>query len=291
MSKPHSALSPKPPWLRKRLPTAGATQRVTSGLRQKRLHTICQEGCCPNQGECFSQGVATLLVMGRICTRNCSFCAVTSGSPGPLDPDEPRRVAQEVAELGLNFVVITSVTRDDLPDGGAGHLAAVTRAVKQSCPGVGVELLVPDLQGSPSALEEVLASRPEVLAHNLETVPRLYPAVRPQADYRRSLDLLGRAAQSGGAKVKSGIMLGLGESRQEVTAVLADLRSLGCELLTLGQYLAPSRAHHPVKEYIRPEVFQELEEHARGLGFGAVAAGPFVRSSYLAEKYYQQSLA
>ncbi len=281
---------PKPPWLKKRLPSGGTLAQVEQGLRQRQLHTICEEGMCPNRGECFSQGVATLLVMGNTCTRNCSFCAVASGRPAPLDPGEPERVAQEVAALGLKFVVITSVTRDDLPDGGAGHFAEVTRAVKQINLGVGVELLVPDFQGSAPALDTVLAAEPEVLAHNLETVPRLYSEVRPQADYQRSLDLLVRAADQGGAAVKSGIMLGLGEEPREVERVLTDLREAGCSLITLGQYLRPSAGHHPVIEYVTPEVFTDYGRLARQMGFAAVASEPFVRSSYLAEHYYRQSL-
>jgi lipoyl synthase len=281
---------PKPPWLRKRLAIGGAMAGVERGLRQRRLHTICEEGQCPNRGECFSKGVATLLVMGSTCTRDCAFCAVASGRPAPLDPDEPGRVAAEVAELGLKFVVITSVTRDDLPDGGADHFAAVTRAIKKASPGVGVELLVPDFKGSAQALETVLASGPEVLAHNLETVPRLYGTVRPQAGYGRSLELIERCSAHGGPAAKSGIMLGLGETPQEVERVLAELKEAGCQLLTLGQYLAPSALHHPVLDYIHPDVFRGYRDIALEMGFAAVASEPFVRSSYLAEHYYRQSL-
>lgn len=267
----------------------GAVNMVEQGLRARALHTICEEGCCPNRGECFSRGVATMLIMGRICTRDCRFCAVATGRPEPLDPAEPDRVAGQVEALGLKFVVLTSVTRDDLPDGGAGHFAATVRVLARNCPGVGVEVLVPDFKGSPRSLEAVLAAGPRVLAHNVETVPRLYPAVRPQAQYRRSLELLERAASHGGAAVKSGIMLGLGEEAQEVEAVLADLLRSGCAIITLGQYLAPSARHHPVVEYVTPRRFKELEDAALAMGFKAVASGPFVRSSYLAEKYYALS--
>ncbi|RJX35007.1 MAG: lipoyl synthase [Desulfarculus sp.] len=279
-----------PAWLKKRLPAGGSPAGVARGLRQRGLHTICEQGRCPNRGECFARGVATLLVMGPACTRSCAFCAVQRGRPAPLDPEEPARVAAQVAVMGLRLVVITSVTRDDLPDGGALHLAAVTRAVQRRCPGVAVELLVPDFQGSSAALKTVLAAGPQVLAHNLETVPRLYPAVRPQADYGRSLELLRRAAQEGGALVKSGLMLGLGESRAEVDRALVDLRRAGCVILTLGQYLAPSPAHHPVVEYLHPQVFAALGRRALAMGFKAVAAAPLVRSSYLAEHYYCQGL-
>ncbi|MEW5912170.1 MAG: lipoyl synthase [Thermodesulfobacteriota bacterium] len=280
----------KPAWLKRRLPVGGSPAAMARGLRQRGLHTICEEGRCPNRGECFARGVATLLVMGPACTRTCTFCAVETGRPRPLDPAEPVRAAAQVAAMGLRLVVVTSVTRDDLPDGGATHLAAVIREVRRGCPGVAVELLAPDFQGSAAALATVLAAGPQVLAHNLETVPRLYPAVRPQADYGRSLALLRRAARSGGVLVKSGLMLGLGESRAEVEQVLGDLRRAGCQMLTLGQYLAPSAAHHPVVEYIHPQVFAEHRQRALDMGFSAVAAAPLVRSSYLAEHYYRQGL-
>ena len=230
----------KPAWLRRPLPAGPALARMERGLRGRELHTICEEGRCPNRGECFASGVATLLIMGRVCTRDCRFCAVAHGRPGPLDPKEPQHVAGQVHELGLAFAVITSVTRDDLPDGGAGHFAQVTRAIRQVCPGTGLELLIPDFEGSETALATVLEARPQVLAHNVETVPRLYDQVRPQADYQRSLQVLARAALWPGVTVKSGLMLGLGETRQEITQVLGDLREAGCSVLTLGQYLAPS---------------------------------------------------
>ncbi|MCF8044124.1 MAG: lipoyl synthase [Desulfarculaceae bacterium] len=280
---------PKPLWLRRRLPLDGAVKMVEQGLRARALHTICEEGCCPNRGECFSRGVATMLIMGRVCTRDCRFCAVVTGRPEPLNPAEPNLVAGQVEDLGLKFVVITSVTRDDLPDGGAGHFAATVRALVRNCPGVGVEILVPDFKGSPRSLETVLAADPQVLAHNIETVPRLYPEVRPQAVYRRSLALLERAASHGSGAVKSGLMLGLGEEEQEVEAVMLDLLRSGCTIITLGQYLAPSAQHHPVVEYVPPQRFKELETIALVMGFKAVASGPFVRSSYLAEKYYALS--
>ncbi len=280
----------KPPWLRRRLPLAGGAAGLEAQLSRQGLGTICQEGRCPNRAECFGRGVATFLVMGQVCTRDCGFCAVRCGRPEPLDPGEPERLASQVAAMGLSFVVVTSVTRDDLPDGGAAHLARVVLALRQQCPGLGVELLVPDFRGSREALATVLAAKPQVLAHNLETVARLSPALRPAARYARSLELLARVKQISPAQLsKSGLMLGLGETHQEVLAALGDLRAAGCDLLTLGQYLSPGAQHHPVVEYVPPQAFAEYEQAARRLGFAAVAAGPYVRSSYLAEHYYHQA--
>jgi len=290
MAEAPTTISPKPPWLRKRLSAGPAVREVEKGLRNRGLHTICEEGRCPNRGECFSRRVATLLIMGSVCTRNCTFCAVRSGSPRPLDPEEPARVAEEVAALGLRFVVITSVTRDDLPDGGAGHFARVTESIRTRCPGVGMELLVPDFGGSERSLAALMKSAPDVIAHNMETAARFYPAVRPRADYHRSLGLLKRAAGASRDKmVKSGFMVGLGEGRDDVIRVMEDLRGAGCDMLTVGQYLAPSRSHHPVIEYIRPEIFDEYRQQAKAMGFRSVASGPFVRSSYLAEHYYRET--
>lgn len=281
----------KPPWLRRPLPLAGGAAGLEAGLAGQGLGTICQEGRCPNRAECFGRGVATFLAMGQVCTRACAFCAVRSGRPQPLDPGEPERLARQVAAMDLSFVVVTSVTRDDLADGGAGHLARVVAELRRHCPGVGVELLVPDFRGSAAALATVLEAGPEVLAHNLETVDRLSPRVRPAAGYRRSLELLARAKQMVPAQMtKSGLMLGLGEGRDEVLAALQDLRAAGCGLLTLGQYLSPSPRHHPVVEYVSPQAFQEYEAAAKDMGFAAVAAGPYVRSSYLAERYYRQAV-
>ncbi len=231
--------------------------------------------------------MATFLILGAVCNRGCSFCAVSQGRALPPDPGEPTRVAEETAALGLRFVVVTSVTRDDLADGGAGHFAATIHALRRTCPGVGVEVLVPDFQGDAGAVATVLAAGPEVFAHNVETVPRLYPAVRPRAVYRRSLGVLAEAARRGGSLVKSGLMLGLGETEDEVLAALADLRAAGCASVTLGQYLRPTPRHHPVVEYLHPDRFAALGEAARTMGFASVAAGPFVRSSYLAEQYFR----
>jgi lipoic acid synthetase len=278
----------KPDWLRKRLPVGAGVQEMEGNLEQNRLHTICQEACCPNQGECFSRGVATFLILGKVCTRNCRFCAVDSGTPGPLDAGEPLRLAGEVKRLGLRFVVITSVTRDDLPDGGAGHFARIIEVLRSECPGVGIEVLIPDFQGSNSALKTVADASPEVLNHNVETVPRLYPSVRPQADYRRSLGLLRQArALNPSLTTKSGLMVGLGETREEVLEVMVDLRAASCDVLTIGQYLSPSPSHHPVVEYVKPEMFEKYRRDALRLGFRDAASSPFVRSSYMAETYYR----
>ena len=279
---------PKPDWLRKRLPINAATMGVEAGLMNRKLHTICQEGCCPNQGECFAKGVATFLILGDICTRNCRFCAVNCGKPLAPDPEEPRRLALEVRELGLRFAVVTSVTRDDLPDGGAGHFALVIRTIREECSGVGVEVLIPDFRGSASALKAVVDASPEVLNHNIETVPRLYPHVRPQASYRRSLELLKAVREmSPSLLTKSGMMVGLGETFKEVEDVMADLRKTGCDILTIGQYLCPSKSHFPVAAYIHPEIFESYRQTALNMGFRSVAASPFVRSSYMAETGFQ----
>jgi lipoic acid synthetase len=279
------------------LAAGGGAARLERALAEAGLHTICAEGRCPNRGECLGRGVATFLILGPVCTRACAFCAVTQGRPATPDPGEPARLAGQVAALaqehGLAFVVVTSVTRDDLPDGGAAHFAATLAELRRQAPGVGVELLVPDFAGDERALATVVAARPEVLSHNLETVPRLYPAVRSGAEYARSLTLLARAARAARAGpslvMKSGLMLGLGERREEVLAVMADLRGAGCAALTLGQYLAPGPGRHPVIEYVAPEVFAAYEAEARAMGFAAVAAGPYVRSSYLAEGQYRQA--
>ena len=273
-----------PDWLRRRMPAEGygATRLVLTRLH---LHTVCDGANCPNQGECFSRGTATFMIMGALCTRACTFCAVPGGAaPGPLDEGEPGRVAEAAAALGLRHVVVTSVTRDDLPDGGAAHVAATIEAVRARCPGATIEVLVPDFEGDSEALDIVLRARPDILNHNVETVPRLYPEVRPQADYRRSLALLARAAAGGTCATKSGLMLGLGERDDEVESLLRDLRACGVELVTMGQYLAPSPAHHPVVEFVEPQRFEDWKRRAEAMGFAGVAAGPFVRSSYMADE-------
>lgn len=279
----------KPSWLRKKLPLDATTRKVEAGLTARRLHTICQEGCCPNQGECFSCGEATFLIMGRVCTRNCRFCAVQSGRPSPIDPGEPDRLAQEVEELSLKFVVVTSVTRDDLPDGGAAHFARVIEAVRRQCPGVGIEVLIPDFRGSHDALRTVVEASPDVLNHNVETIARMYRDVRPQADYRQSLDVLRRAKEIDPDTItKSGFMVGLGERHDEVLCLMDDLRESGCDILTIGQYLQPSVDHFPVQEYVHPDVFAEYTLEAENKGFLGVVSSPFVRSSYKAGELFQR---
>jgi len=283
-----------PPWLRKRVPAGGKAGRVRRILAELNLATVCSSAHCPNLPECFACGTATFLILGDVCTRNCRFCAIrSSADPGPLREDEPEAVAEASARLGLRYVVITSVTRDDLADGGAAHFARTVRAVRDRLPDAVIEVLTPDFKGSHSCVETVLEARPDVFNHNVETVPRLYPRVRPQADYRRSLDVLayaGKRAAGRGAIVytKSGLMVGLGETHEEISVVLRDLRAAGCEMLTIGQYLAPSPAHVPVERFVEPSEFAAWEDEARAIGFAAVAAGPFVRSSYRAARVFQE---
>ena len=283
----------KPVWLRRKAPDPEALQRMRSLLLRYGLNTVCQGALCPNQGECFGTGTATFLILGRTCTRNCTFCAIPSEEHPPApDPGEPERIARATAELGLRHVVITSVTRDDLPDGGAAHFAETVRALKKNGTPVIVEVLIPDFQGSLEALETVAHSGPDIINHNLETVPRLYPEVRPQADYRRSLHLLRMVKEIDPGKIsKSGLMLGLGEERQEVLRVMADLREVSCDLLTLGQYLQPSGKHHPVVRYIPPEEFEELRLRGEELGFKGVFSAPLVRSSFHAAEVFEKTIS
>jgi lipoic acid synthetase len=302
----------KPEWLRVPVRSGGNLRAVRELLRNQHLHTVCEEAGCPNRMECFSSRTATFMILGDICTRDCRFCGVHSGSPAPPDPGEPRRLAEAVRELGLKHVVVTSVTRDDLPDGGAGHFAAVVRQVRALCgpggspgedavpeangspgddaaPGQGVtiELLVPDFLGTEEALETVVETAPEIINHNLETVPRLYPAVRAQAEYGRSLQLLARVKRINPAVyTKSGIMVGLGETAAEVEAVMDDLRGVGCDFLTIGQYLPPSNDHYPLSEYVHPDTFRDYRRIAYEKGFSFVAADPLVRSSYRAAEVF-----
>ena len=278
-----------PPWLTKRLPPPGATDGVRRILARLGLHTVCQSAHCPNLCECFARGTATFMILGDVCTRDCRFCAVAHGKPTPPDPEEPGRVAQATAELGLRHVVVTSVTRDDLPDGGASHFAATIAAIREACEAT-VEVLTPDFQGSREALEVVFAGRPDVFNHNVETIPRLYPLVRPEADFERSLHVL-RLASEAGLVTKSGLMVGLGEGEDEVFEVLARLREAGCQMVTIGQYLRPSAAHVPVARFVCPEEFTRYSQEAKALGFAAVASGPFVRSSYHAAETFQALVA
>jgi lipoic acid synthetase len=288
MTKQRSELPEKrPPWLKKRLVINRQQKWVYDMLKDLNLHTVCQSALCPNIAECFGKGTATFMILGDICTRNCRFCAVTSGEPQPVDRDEPRRLAVAVQRLNLKHVVVTSVTRDDLPDGGASHFANTIRELRKEAPEVTVEVLTPDFQGDESALKTVVLSRPDVFNHNLETVPRLYPTVRPMADYHRSLGILKKATEfDPEIRTKSGIMVGLGEERAEVSRVMKDLRDAGCSILTVGQYLRPSKAHLAIKEYVHPEVFLDIEKEARSLGFSYVASGPFVRSSFNAAEAF-----
>jgi lipoic acid synthetase len=272
-----------PPWFKIGLATSDRLQGVRSLIRNNKLHTVCQSAACPNQNECWNSGTATFLILGNVCSRNCGFCNIPKGTPEEIDTDEPERVAHAVAVLKLSYAVITSVTRDDLSDGGALMFAETMRAIRRRSPGCRIEVLIPDFQGSEAALRTVLDADPDVLNHNLETVPSLYSRVRPQADYFRSLDLL-RRARSRGSVTKTGIMLGLGEGRRELMTVLRDLREADCSILTLGQYLRPGKDRLPVQNYYSPDEFVELREHALELGFLHVAAGPRVRSSYHAEE-------
>jgi len=271
----------KPPWLKATFPSGERFSEIENLLREQSLHTVCEEAHCPNIGECFNAGTATFMILGDTCTRACGFCAVNSGRPERLDLLEPYRLAKTVQALGLDYAVITSVNRDDLPDGGASVFAACIRAVRRLRPSCGVEVLVPDFEGNWDALATVVTAQPVVLNHNIESVPRLYARVRPKARYERSLELFRQVkALDRTMPAKSGLMLGLGETFEEVVTVFQDLRAAGVDLLTVGQYLRPSPKHLPVARYVPPEEFARLKEAAQALGFAHVEAGPFVRSSY-----------
>jgi len=275
-----------PEWLKIPAPDDESLRQMQDLIKGMTLHTVCEEALCPNVGECFKSRTATFLLMGDVCTRNCNFCAVRHGNPLPLDPDEPRHIAEACKALDLKYVVLTCVTRDDLADGGASHMALVVKEVKKLNPGAKVELLTSDLAGNRDALKTLLEAPLDVFAHNVETVPSLYPAVRPQADYERSLALI-EMAKTIAPKVltKSGIMVGLGETHEEVIEVMSDLISVGCDILTIGQYLQPSLSHLPVKEFVHPKQYQMYERKGLELGFKYVVAGPLVRSSYRAGAY------
>ena len=276
-----------PPWLSKRLPGPEELDGVRNALERLNLATVCREAHCPNMCECFARGTATFMILGRNCTRNCSFCAVGRGEPDPVDPDEPARVARAAVELGLKHVVITSVTRDDLADGGSTQFAGSIRAVRDLC-GATVEVLTPDFRGSEPDIDRVILARPDVFNHNLETVSRLQPVIRPQASYGRSLAVLEYVgSRYPGIAVKSGLMLGMGETEEELYKAMRDLVNAGCRILTLGQYLQPSRHHPPVKRYPEPGEFDAYAEKAREFGFIAVMSGPMVRSSYKADELLQ----
>lgn len=278
-----------PPWLRTKLPSSPAfagTDRLVEGLG---LNTVCRGAKCPNMFECYSQGTATFLIMGHVCTRNCAFCNIAPGQPGPLDMDEPRRVGEAAKTLGLRHVVITSVTRDDLPDGGAGHFASVITAVREALRDAAptIEVLIPDFKGSLPALRNVLAAAPEIINHNVETPPAHYARIRPQADYAQSLELLRRVREAGGVP-KSGLMVGLGETDEEVRGVLGDLAGAGCRIATVGQYMRPSRNHPPVRRYVHPDMFEQYALWGREAGIEYVFSAPLVRSSYNAGRVFEE---
>jgi len=274
----------RPEWLQKKISPAvhGDMERLLEGLG---LHTVCREAHCPNISECYGCGQATFLILGTVCTRMCSFCSVSKQEPLPPDPDEPEKVAEAVRRLGLRHVVVTSPTRDDLPDGGSSLYAATVHAIRAASPATAIELLIPDFGGDRPSIAKVVAARPDIIGHNLETVPRLYH-IRAGADYRRSLEVLQLVRElDPSAVTKSGVMLGMGEREDEVLRTLDDLLEAGCAYLSLGQYLAPSKQHYPVQEYLPPEVFDWYREKALAMGFRHVESGPYVRSSYLAERY------
>lgn len=276
----------KPEWIRIKLPTTAAVDQLKTMLRENRLHTVCEEASCPNLSECFSHGTATFMIMGDKCTRRCTFCDVGHGRPDPLDPDEPKNLAKTVKQMGLRYVVITSVDRDDLRDGGAAHFTACLQALRQSCPTLTIEVLVPDFRGRMNiALDAIAPELPDVFNHNIETIPRLYKQARPGSDYNWSLQLLFEFKNRfPDIPTKSGLMLGLGETLEEVREVMQDLRKHQVDMITIGQYLAPSRHHFPVARYVTPQEFQDLGHLAKKIGFIRVASGPLVRSSYHADK-------
>lgn len=280
----------KPVWLKVRLPGGGHYKKVDGALKGRRLHSVCQEARCPNIAECFSDGTATFLILGDICTRNCRYCHVAHGIPSPPDPDEPFRLVEAVQALGLRYCVITSVTRDDLTDGGAACFAACVAAIRKRLPGCRVEVLIPDFRGNGRALEQLMAAGPAVINHNLEVVPALFNDIRPQGDYRMSLELLKRISDDSSRRIisKSGFMVGFGESRADILVLMEDLARVRCGKLTIGQYQQPTRNHWPVRRYYHPDEFQEMKEIAVSMGFRHVEAGPRVRSSYHAARAYAE---
>jgi lipoyl synthase len=279
----------KPPWIKTRLRTGPQFTELQELVRREGLHTVCQEAGCPNIFECWEDREATFLIGGDQCTRRCDFCQIATGKPGPLDTDEPRRVAESVATMGLRYATVTGVARDDLPDGGAWLYAQTCAEIHRAVPGCGVELLIPDFNAEPPLLAEVFASRPEVLAHNIETVPRIFRQIRPGFRYERSLEVL-KAAKADGLITKSNLILGMGEQREEISGAMRHLRAVECDLLTITQYLRPSPRHHPVDRWVTPTEFEELGNEARALGFAGVMSGPLVRSSYRAGRLYQAAV-
>ena len=279
-----------PEWIRARAPGGAGYTKVKGLVDGQRLHTVCQEAHCPNLGECWSRGTATFMILGDICTRACSFCAVKTGRPTELDLDEPRRVAESVKIMGLRHAVITSVNRDELLDGGASIFAETVRQIRLQAPGCGIELLIPDMMGQREALEAIFEERPDILNHNLETVPRLYRGVRPSASYGRSLNVLAWAKEAG-LTTKSGLMVGLGEELEEVLEVMRDLRAVECDIVTIGQYLRPSPRHHEVVRFVHPDEFRMLRQEGMAMGFRHVESGPLVRSSYHADEQSASAMA
>ena len=278
----------KPPWIKTRARMGPEYTALKGLVKREGLHTVCEEAGCPNIFECWEDREATFLIGGEQCTRRCDFCQIDTGKPAELDTDEPRRVAESVAAMGLRYSTVTGVARDDLPDGGAWLYAETVREIKKLNPSTGVELLIPDFNGQPELLREVFESRPEVLAHNLETVPRIFKRIRPAFRYQRSLDVL-TEARDFGLVTKSNLILGMGETIDEVHTALVDLHDAGCDIITITQYLRPSPRHHPVERWVRPEEFVDLAAYAEGLGFAGVLAGPLVRSSYRAGRLYEQA--
>ncbi len=278
------AVERRPEWLKVRLPTGPNFRELVGIMRTQALHTVCEEARCPNIGDCWERRTATFLILGNVCTRHCAYCAIAHGLPTELDVREPERVAAAASAMGLRHVVITSVDRDDLKDGGAGMFARTIRLLRDRSPGCAVELLIPDFKGDPEALRVVLDAGPDILNHNIETVPRLFRTVRPGGGYRRSLDLLARAKAWGCRLTKSGMMVGLGETWDEALATMRDLRAVGCEILTVGQYLSPGKDYHPIARYYHPEEFAALKREGLALGFRHVESGPLVRSSYHADE-------
>ena len=274
-----------PDWFKVRFPGGESYARVKNQMRTYKMNTVCEEAACPNIGECWDRGTATFMILGDVCTRACSYCNVKTGKPLGLDLGEPHRVAQTVVEMGLSYIVVTSVDRDDLPDGGSGVFAMTIKQLKERVPGISVEVLIPDFNGDRAALETVMRQQPDVLNHNIESVRRIFRKVRPRGDYDLSLELLARAKEiASGSTTKSGIMVGLGETKTELFETMRDLRDVECDLLTIGQYLRPTRRHHPVIRFYHPDEFREFEEEGLSMGFKHVAAGPLVRSSYHAEE-------
>lgn len=279
----------KPPWIKVKAKMGPEYTELRGLVQREGLHTVCQEAGCPNIYECWEDREATFLIGGDQCTRRCDFCQIDTGKPAEFDADEPRRVGESVATMGLRYATVTGVARDDLPDGGAWLYAETVRQIHKLQPGCGVELLIPDFNGDPAQLGEVFDARPEVLAHNVETVPRIFKRIRPAFRYERSLDVL-TEARAAGLVTKSNLILGLGEERHEISQALRDLHGAGCELVTITQYLRPTPRHHPVERWVKPEEFVELKEEAEQIGFAGVMSGPLVRSSYRAGRLYQQAL-